>query len=90
MVYYLTSFNLIDNATSITPDANIKPHILVTLPNYVSWGDNIISERSEEEVWSIEMNRDLDQIDLKVLDDHFREVSLNGAPIWLEIETEYE
>jgi hypothetical protein len=89
MLYHLTSFNLIDNATSITPNADVKPHILASVVNNRSWGDNLISERSEEEVWEIEMNRDLDQIDLKILDDQYREVSLNGAGFFVEIETEY-
>jgi hypothetical protein len=89
MIYHLASFNLIDNATSITPDADVKPHILASIPNSKSWGDKLISERSEDEVWEIEMNRDLDQLDLKILDDSYREISLNGAPIWCEIETSY-
>jgi phosphotransferase system IIB component len=90
MAYHLVSFNLVDNATSITPDKDVKLHTLATVMNDRNWGDNIIEEKSEEEVWPIELNRDLDQIDLRVLDDKYREVSLNGAEMYIELEAEYE
>lgn len=89
LVFHLISQKLVDNATSITPNRDNKPHILATLINNKSWGDNLWDTRADDELWQITMNSDLDQLDLQVVDDQYRQVSLNGAPLWVEIETEY-
>jgi hypothetical protein len=90
MIYHLVSQRLVDNATSITPDKDIKPHVLISMLNTGSWGSNLTTERPENMLWSISTNSDFDQLDIQVLDDKFRPVDLNGAPIFLEIDLEYE
>lgn len=83
--YHIISTTLVRQSKTSTPNPNNNPHILVSVLNNRSFGDLLTVSYPENEIFYHNMSDNLSSIDVQVVDDEYRPVSLNGANVYLEL-----
>jgi hypothetical protein len=83
--YHLISTTLVDPSQTSTPSPNKNPHVLASVLNNKGFGDLLTVFYSRDEIFYHKMSDDLSSIDIQVVDDEYRPVSLNGANIYVEL-----
>lgn len=83
--YHIISTTLVGQSKTSTPSPNNDPHILASVLNNRSFGDLLTVSYPENEIFYHSMTDNLSSIDIHVVDDEYRPVSLNGANVYLEL-----
>eukprot|EP01138_Halocafeteria_seosinensis_P007153 gb/GECG01007314.1/.p1 GENE.gb/GECG01007314.1/~~gb/GECG01007314.1/.p1 ORF type:complete len:261 (+),score=35.30 gb/GECG01007314.1/:1-783(+) len=85
LVYNISSKSIVDSRKVISPNEEITPSALVSIPNSVSFGDFLIYSPERNSIVFHPVDASLSEFDIELLDDNYRDMNLNGSNIYLEL-----